>query len=191
MSTFYLLQGPPTPQTSSTRNTASPAERSRYSSRLLLDIGLPPFQSRSYRVYQMPCITGALSLLLMECLFITAPFVPLLTAFLYLYLLACICRGKGRHLKFHELSRKDTVLYPSTIEIGEPKRKADSAIQYLCTCIQLHAKSRPALNLGIPKSKYVCLSYSKPRSNKNLSRLFFFSPPIVIEAVSSLDGYAV
>lgn len=151
----------------------------------------PPSQSRSYRVYQMPCITGALSLLLMECLFITAPFVPLLTAFLYLDLLACNCRGKGLHLKFHELSRKDTVLYPSTIEIGEPKRKADSAIQYLCTCIQLHAKSRPALNLGIPKSKYVCLSYSKPRSNKNLSRLLFFSPLIVIEAVSSLDGYVV
>lgn len=120
-----------------------------------------------------------------------SPFVPLLTAFLYLYLLACICRGKGRHLKFRELSRKDTVLYPSTIEIGEPKRKADSAIQYLCTCIQLHAKSRPALNLGIPKSKYVCLSYSKPRSNKNLSRLLFFSPLTVIEAVSSLDGYVV
>lgn len=82
-------------------------------------------------------------------------------------------------------------LYPSTIEIGEPKREADSAIQYLCTFIQLHAKSRPALNLGIPKSKYVCLSYSKPRSNKNLSRLLFFSPPTVIEAVSSLDGYVV
>lgn len=110
--TFYLLQGPPTPQTSSTRNTASPAERSRYSSRLLLDIGLPPFQSRSYRVYQMPCITGALSLLLMECLFIAGPFVPLLTAFLYLCLLACICKGKRRHLKFHEISRKDTVLPP-------------------------------------------------------------------------------
>jgi len=141
----------------------------------------------------MPCITDALSLLLVECLFIAGPFVPLLTAFLYLYLLACICRGKRLHLKFHEISKKDTVLplYPSTIEIGEPKREADSAIQYLCTCIQLHAKSRPALNLGIPKSKYVCLSYSKPRSNKNLSRLLFFSPPIVIEAVSSLDGYVV